>query len=275
MGKTKTRKKASFLQKFPCVTSDEEFCENWERIEAKLNKWIDLRLPAIIQLKLQERYDPAVYKLITSSKFCESVSEGQKFDLEKCRKIEKKLAELKDLKNALTCQLDDLEQYTRRTNNYSDIWHTREQYGEYKSSDNLAMNFVKEELGVDLKPEDISRSQRISNRSSKPKPIIVRLPRHNNKVEILQKRRVFKQNEMPYNVQDLSQPRRDILKYLIKDIPLNIIDKVWTVDGVICMCPSQHTSTIERCTTMAKCHEIVRKYSPSWADLAYGSSDKY
>ena len=63
--------------------------------------------------------------------------------------------------------------------------------------------------------------------------------------------------------EDLSQPRRDILKYLSKDIPLNIIDKVWTVDGVTCMRPAQHTSTIERCTTIAKCREIVRKYSPS------------
>ena len=121
-----------------------------------------------------------------------------------------------------------------------------------------------------------SRSHRVGKRSSKPRPIIVRLSRHNKKVESLQKRRVLKQNERPYNVQeDLSQPRRDILKYLSKDIPLNIIDKVWTVDGVICMRPSQHSSTIERCTTMAKCREIVRKYSPSWTDLAYASPDKY
>ena len=219
-----------------------------------------------MQLKLQELIDPAVNKFITSSKFCESVSESLKFDLEQCRKIETKLAELKDLNEALTCQLDDLEQYTRRTN----IWI----YGIHESNvenadpredtDNLAMNFVKEELGVDPIPEDITRSHRVGKRLSKPRPITVRLSRHNKKVEILQKRRVLKQNERPYNVQEaLSQPRRDILKYLRKDIPLNIIDKVWTVDGVICMRPSQHTSTIERCTTMAKCCEIVRKYSPS------------
>lgn len=116
MGKTKAQQKASSLQKSPCATSDEEFCENWEKIEAKLNKWIDERLPAIIQLKLQELIDPAVNKFITSSKFCESVSESLKFDLEQCRKIETKLAELKNLNEALTCQLDDLEQYTRRTN---------------------------------------------------------------------------------------------------------------------------------------------------------------
>ena len=122
-----------------------------------------------------------------------------------------------------------------------------------EDTDNLAMNFVKEELGVDLKPEDISRSHRVGKRSSKPRPIIVRLSRHNKKVEILQKRRVLKQNERPYNMQeDLSQPRRDILKYLSKDIPPSIIDKY-----------SQHSSTIERCTTMAKCRQIVRKYFPS------------
>ena len=170
------------------------------------------------------------------------------------------------MNEALTCQLDDLEQYTRRTNIriYGIPESNVENADPREDTDNLAMNFVKEELGVDLKPEDISRSHRVGKRFSKPKPIIVRLSRHNKKVEILQKRRVLKQNERPYNVQeDLSQARRDILKYLSKDIPLNIIDKVWTVDGVICMRPSQHTSTTERCTTMAKCREIVRKYSPS------------
>ena len=75
---------------------------------------------------------------------------------------------------------------------------------------------------------------------------------------------MLKQNKRPYNVQeDLTQPRRDILKYLSKDIPPNIVDKVWTVDGIICLRPTQHTSTIERFITMAKCREIVRKYFPS------------
>lgn len=62
---------------------------------------------------------------------------------------------------------------------------------------------------------------------------------------------MLKQNKSPYNVQgDLTQPRRDILKFLSKDIfPPNIVDKVWTVDGFICLRPTQHTSTIERFTT--------------------------
>ena len=210
MGKPKAQQKASSLPKSPCANSDEEFGENWEKIEANLNKWIDERLPAIIQLKLQDLIDPAINKFITSSKFCESVSESLKFDLEQCRNMESKLVELKDSNEALTSQLDDLEQYTRRTNiRIYGIPESNEENADLREdTDILAMNFVKAELGVDHKPEDISRSHRIGKRSSKPRPIIVRLSRHNTKVEILQKRRVLKQNKRKYNVQeDLLQSR--------------------------------------------------------------------
>ncbi|XP_068701343.1 uncharacterized protein [Montipora foliosa] len=270
MGKPKAKQKVISSPKSPTTTSDDEFCENWEKIEAKieakLNKWIDERLPSIIQLKIQEFVDPAVNKLITSPKFCESVSESLKFDLEQCRNIESILEELKVSNETLTSQLDDLEQYTRRTNIriYGIPESNVESADTREDTDILSLNFVKEELGVDLKLEDISRSHRVGKRSSMPRPIIVRLSRHNTKVEILPKRKMLKKNKRPYNVQeDLTQPRRDILKYLNKDIPPNIVDKVWTVDGVICLRPTQHTSTIERFTTMAKCREIVRKYSPS------------
>ena len=249
-GQTKEKKKATSSPKSPTTTSDDEFCENWEKIEAKieakLNKWIDERLPSIIQLKIQEFVDPAVNKLITSPKFCESVFESLKFDLEQCRNIESILEELKVSNETLTGQLDDLEQYTRRTNIriYGIPESNVESTDSREDTDILSLNFVKEELGVDLKLEDISRSHRVGKRSSKPRPIIVRLSRHNTKVEILRKRKMLKKNKRPYNVQeDLTQPRRDILKYLSKDIPLNIVDKVWTVDGVI-LRPTQHTSTI-------------------------------
>ena len=97
-----------------------------------------------------------------------------------------------------------------------------------EDTDVLSLNFVKEVLSVDLKPKDISRSHRVGKRSSKPRPIIFRLSRHNTKVEILGKRKILKQKKRPYNVQeDLTQPRRDILKYLSTDIPPNIVDKVW------------------------------------------------
>ena len=39
----------------------------------------------------------------------------------------------------------------------------------------LAMDLVKEELGVDIKSKDIGRSRLVCRRSTKPRPITVRL----------------------------------------------------------------------------------------------------
>ena len=128
---------------------------------------------------------------------------------------------------------------------------------------------LKEEVGVDFKSKDICRSRLVCRRSTKPRPIIVRLSRLNTKVEILQKHRELKQNKRSYNVQgDLSHTRRDIFKYLIKGIPPNITEQVWIADGVVCVAVHS-TLTIECCATMAKWHEIVRKYSPSRTSLVY------
>ena len=54
--------------------------------------------PHIIQLKIQEFIDPAVNKFITPPKFCESVSESLKFDLEQCRNMKSIFAALKSYK---------------------------------------------------------------------------------------------------------------------------------------------------------------------------------
>ena len=51
-------------------------------------------------------------------------------------------------------------------------------------------------------------------------------------------RRVLKERKRPFNLQeDLTINRREILKYLNKDIEEGIVRKVWTVDGVICFRP--------------------------------------
>lgn len=199
MGKPKTKQKASSSPKSPTATSVDELCENWGKIkakvDAKLNVWIDERLPSIIQLKIQELIDPAVNKFTITPKFCESVSDSLKCDIEQCRNV------------VYTCRVKSLEQNSykpvRRPESNVEFADTRE------DTDILSLNFrrVKEELGVDLKHEDISRSHRVGNRSPKPRPIIVRLSRYNTKAEILQKRKMLKQNKKPFHVQeDLTQP---------------------------------------------------------------------
>ena len=82
------------------------------------------------------------------------------------------------------------------------------------------------------------------------------------KVQVLRKHRELKAQETNFDIrEDLTQCLRDILHYLHNDITEGIIDKVWTIDGIIFMRPTSRSSVIEKCTTLSKCREIVNKYS--------------
>lgn len=126
-----------------------------------------------------------------------------------------------------------MEQYTRRPN--VRIYGVAEQPEEI--TDNLAIDFFKSELNVDVASNDISRSHCLGKKSAtKPRPIIVRFTKHKTKVAvILSRRRMLKERNRPFNLQeDLTINRCEILNYLNKDIEEGIVSKVWTVDGVIC-----------------------------------------
>ena len=151
---------------------------------------------------------------------------------------DKAIAGLEDDNCRLSQEVDDLEQYTRRTN--VRIYGVAEQPEE--NTDNLAVDFFKSELNVDVASNDISRSHGVGKKSgAKPRPIIVRFTKHNTKVAVMSRRRqrrVLKERKRPFNLQeDLTINRREILKYLNKDIEEGIVRKVWTVDGVICFRP--------------------------------------
>ena len=111
---------------------------------------------------------------------------------------------------------DQLEQYTRRTNiRIFGIPETNKQ----EKTDELEKQFCKNELDVELKSEDISRSHRVGRVSlataHRPRPIIVRLTRHNKNVEILKRRRQLRTNKKPFSAQeDLTETRRSVLNYL-------------------------------------------------------------
>ena len=82
------------------------------------------------------------------------------------------------------------------------------------------------------------------------------------KFQLLRKRWELKARETNFDIrEDLIQCRRDILHYLRSDISEGIIDKVCTIDGIIFMRPTSHSSVIEKCTTLSKCREIENKYS--------------
>ena len=82
----------------------------------------------------------------------------------------------------LSQEVVDLEQYTRRTN--VRIYGIAEQPEE--NTDNLAVDFFKSELKVDVASNDISRSHRVGKKSeAKPRPIIVRFTKHKTKVAVI------------------------------------------------------------------------------------------
>ncbi|XP_044167649.1 uncharacterized protein LOC122951682 isoform X3 [Acropora millepora] len=144
--------------------------------------------------------------------------------------------------------LDDLEQYTGRTNVH--IYGIAEQPDE--STDNLAVDFFKCELNVVVASNDINRSHREGKKSrAKPRPFIVQFTKQNTKVAVTSCRHVLKERKHPFNLkEDLTINRCKILKYLNKDIEEGIVSKVWTVDGVICFWPSGDSSIIECCTSL-------------------------
>ena len=260
MGKSKAQAKTSPSTEQSTSYSESLFEEIWAKIQLKLNEWIENTLPPIARNIAKTQTPAIVEEFVSKSDFINSISDSLQFDLDKMDVAVERTGQLQDDKQDQLDKMDDLEQYTRRTN--LRIYGIPEAGEQPEDTDQLTIDFAKSELGVEISPEDISRSHRVGKRSSKPRPIIVRLVRHNTKVEILRKRRQLKKNKWPYNIQeDLTKTRRDILKYLRNDIDEGIIDKVWTADGVIFLRPKQHTSTIETCSTMAKCCEIIDKYS--------------
>ena len=86
-----------------------------------------------------------------------------------------------------------MEQYTRRIN--VRIYGVAEPQPE-ENTDNLAVDFFKSELNVDVASNDISRSHCVGKKSgAKPRPIIVRFTKHNTKVAVMSRRRVLKERK--------------------------------------------------------------------------------
>lgn len=89
--------------------------------------------------------------------------------------------------------------YTRGTNVC--IYGAAEQPEE--NSDNLAVDFFKSELNVDVASNDISRSYLVGKKSrAKPGPIIVRFTKPNTKDVVMSRRRVLKECKCPFNLQE-------------------------------------------------------------------------
>ena len=209
--------------------TDSTFENHWDKLEIKLNEWVKSSLPGLVTSIIQSHVTKIVDDYISSTEFQRSLADSINFDASgfetqlgssdkklnelinanqaKIAKLDEELTKLKNnlsLKDKaiagleddnyrLSQEVDDLEQYTRRTN--VRIYGVAEQPEE--NTDNLAVDFFKSELNVDVASNDIlSRSHRVGQKSgAKPRPIIVRFTEHNTKVAVMSRRRVLKERK--------------------------------------------------------------------------------
>ena len=261
------------------LISESAMNQIWSHFETKLNDWISNTLPQLTKDLIMSYANSAVNEYVSSTQFKKSIPETLQFEVgnlqETTKSSQETIAGLEEANAVLREQLDDLEQYTRRTN--IQIFGIPEPTGTDPEDTNAkAIDFFANQLGITVSADHISRSHRNGKRGRTPRLIIVRLVHYKTKVQLLRKRRELKARETNFDIwEDLTQCRRDILHYFHNDITEGIIDKVWTIERIIFMRPTSRSSVIEKCTTLRKCREIVNKCSWSATEANSALSRRY
>jgi len=222
------------LEEIPGSTPENFISSLWPLLAAKLDRWIEQSL----NKKVESIAIAAVDKYVSSTEFQSALSESIAFDLEdiKCQQDELS-KEVSDQKWShfnenikFNCKQDDIEQYSRRNSiRISGITENKDE-----NTDELVMKTIKEKLNIDITTNDIDRSHRVGLRKpGKPRQIIVKLVRHNKKVEILKNRKVLKNISTNIRIyEDLSKGRMDAIQEINNSAKL-FIEKLWTNDGTI------------------------------------------
>ena len=130
-------------------------------------------------------------------------------------------------------QLDRLEQYGRRDS--VRIHGLAETTGEPETADGSTAKVISlaADMGVTLKPDDISISHRLPARAGECRPLIVKFVRRSTKVNLMRSKRALRENASRRGVyvnDDLTQLRGRLVREMKRDIGVN---KVWTIDGRI------------------------------------------
>lgn len=138
------------------------------------------------------------------------------------------ISNLNEKVQSLEDSLDNLEQYGRRNNlRFHGISEDR------KDTDKAIRDVARSSLGIDLKPEDISRSHRIGRPSpGKNRVIMVRFSTYNKRAAIMNNSNKLKNSGMFIN-EDLT-PKRANLLFLARNAKRrNLISEARSRDGKI------------------------------------------
>ena len=116
MGKSKAQAKTSPSTEQSTSYSESLFEEIWAKIQLKLNEWIENTLPPIARNIAKTQTPAIVEEFVSKSDFINSISDSLQFDLDKMDVAVERTGQLQDDKQDQLDKMDDLEQYTRRTN---------------------------------------------------------------------------------------------------------------------------------------------------------------
>ena len=146
--------------------------------------------------------------------------------------------EIKKLENTCKSNIDDLEQYSRRS--CVRISGIKEEEGE--NTDELVLNLARR-VSADIRPEDLDRSHRVgrprevsqnTNTVPRPREIIVKLTNYRARMQLLKGRAFLRSTKAKIFInEDLTSARKEIAyecRGLKRD---NKIRKVWTYNGNI------------------------------------------
>lgn len=150
------------------------------------------------------------------------------------------LTKQQDTIGRLDGELEELKQYSRRNN--IRVFGSPESAGEI--TDDVVIDIMVKQLGVELRSSDIDRSHRVGKPGGpKARPIIVKLTSHKKKREILKEKKKLKKSKISVH-EDLTRYRHSLLIATQKS---DRVTTCWTMDGkVFANVPSTHGESVRR-----------------------------
>ena len=149
------------------LISESAMNQIWSHFEAKLNDWISNTLPQLTKDLIISYARSAVDEYVSSTQFKKSLPETLQFEVgnlqETTKSSQETIADLEESNAMLRDQLDDLEQYTRRTN--IRIFGIPKPTGtDPEDTDAKAIEFFANQLSITVSSDNISRSHRTGKR---------------------------------------------------------------------------------------------------------------
>lgn len=230
----------------------EDICKRLQCTEQD-NKKTDLKIA-----KFQTELSSKISDLISTSEKVESSTFDADITLREHRKslenLEQKLQEKTNAVKKLEGEVNNLEQYSRRT--CLRIFGIKEMSSE--RTDDIVVDLAKR-IEVSLQHADIDRSHRVGTQNANKKisrPIIVKLTSYRKREDLLRNRRKLKSTGITIQ-EDLTARNRTLLQEAYAKFKQNKVSAAWSSDGrvFVALPTTDGKKTVKK---LISCHEDLR-----------------